>query len=266
MSGQGAALEHGHAVSRGDRLHFVQTGEGDPLLLLHGAYGSGEGLLATPFGQTLAARFRIIAPDSLGHGRSDAPPDPARYQARQRADQTAAVLDAAGIERLHVCGYSMGGWTASALAAFHPDRLLSLSIGGWDVQDGMYTPARLWGLEKIDYDILTGMIRQTKPELLEGLTPEREPGLAAAVNGMNDLAGLAEGVLACGAPTAIWMGREDAYDVAARAFAEQHGLTYLSGSGDHSSAIHEHGAEAAEAVMQFISASASGGVRTHDNA
>lgn len=258
MSGQGAALEHGYAVSHGDRLHFVQTGEGSPLLLLHGAYGGGEGLLATPFGQALAAGFCVIAPDALGHGLSDAPADPARYQARRRADQTAAVLDAAGIERLHVCGYSMGGWTASALATFHPDRLLSLSIGGWDVQDGMYTPARLWGLDKIDYEILTGMVRQTKPELLDGLTPEREPGLAAAINGMNDLAGLAKGVLDCGAPTAIWMGREDAYDAAARAFAEQHGLTYLSGPGDHSSAIHEHGAEAAEAVARFITRAALG--------
>lgn len=266
MSRQGATLEHGYAVCDDDRLHFVQTGEGAPLLLLHGAYGSGEGLLSTAFGLGLSGRFRIIAPDSLGHGLSAGPADPARYLARRRADQTAAVLDAAGIERLHVCGYSMGGWTASAFATFHPDRVQSLCIGGWDVLDGMNTPARLWGLEKIDYEILTGLIRTSRPALLAELTPEREPGLAAAINGMNDLAGLAQGVLDCGAPAAIWMGREDAYDVAARAFAEQHSLTYLSGPGDHSSAIHEHGTEAAEAVMQFIAAAAPGGARSHDNA
>src|SRR5690606_1219524 len=139
--------------------------------------------------------------------------------ARRRADQLASVLDAAGADRMHVCGYSMGGWMASALATFHPDRLLSLTIGGWDVADGMYTPARLWGLEAIDYAILTAIVSQSQPDLLAALAPGREPGLAAAINAMNDLSGLADGVLACGAPTAIWMGRDDAYDAAARRFA-----------------------------------------------
>jgi len=248
----GPGLEHGYAACAGDRLHFARTGDGQPLLLLHGAYGSGEALLATPFGATLARRFSILAPDSLGHGLSDAPADPDRYRARQRADQLAAVLDGVGASRVHVCGYSMGGWMASALAAFHPERLLSLTIGGWDVVDGMYTPARLWGLEKIDYEILTGMIRTSRPELLAGRSPGREAGLAAAINAMNDLTGLADGVLKCGAPTAIWMGRDDAYAAAARRFAGQHGLTFLSLPGDHAGVLHDHGVEAAAAVADFI--------------
>lgn len=252
MIGPGAELKHGQATCAGDRLHFVQTGDGPPLLLLHGAYGSGEGLLNTSFGKAMAARFSVLAPDSLGHGMSDAPADPARYQARQRADQLAAVLDAAGAGRVHVCGYSMGGWMASALATFHPDRVLSLTIGGWDVVDGMYTPARLWGLEKIDYDILTGMIRESQPDLLAGRLPGREAGLAAAVNGMNDLTGLAEGVLDCRVPTAIWMGADDAYDAAARRFAGRHALSYLSVPGDHSGAIHDHGETSARAVADYI--------------
>lgn len=252
----GPDLQHGYAACAGDRLHFARTGEGRPLLLLHGAYGSGEALLATPFGATLAKGFSIIAPDSLGHGLSDAPVDPGRYRARQRADQLAAVLDAVGAAKVHVCGYSMGGWMASALAAFHPDRLLSLTIGGWDVVDGMYTPARLWGLEKIDYEILTGMIRESRPELLAGRSPEREAGLAAAIDGMNDLAGLAEGVLRSGVPTAIWMGRDDAYDAAARRFAGEHGLSYLSLPGDHAGVLQDHGVEAARAVAEFIATTA----------
>jgi|TARA_R110002051_G_scaffold2924_10_gene15425 pimeloyl-ACP methyl ester carboxylesterase len=252
----GLGPEHGHAACAGDRLHFVRTGDGQPLLLLHGAYGSGEGLLTTPFGETLAQRFSILAPDSLGHGLSDAPADPDRYQARQRADQLVAVLDAAGAARVHVCGYSMGGWMASALATFHPDRLLSLTIGGWDVLDGMYTPARLWGLETIDYETLTGMIRNSRPELLADRSPSREPGLAAAINGMNDLTGLADGVLQCGVPTAIWMGRDDAYDAAARRFADEHALTYLSLPGDHAAVLQDHGVEAAGAVADFIATNA----------
>jgi pimeloyl-ACP methyl ester carboxylesterase len=256
MSGADAGARHGWATFAGDRLHFVRTGDGPALLLLHGAYGSGEGLLATPFGAALKARFSILAPDSLGHGLSDAPADPDRYRARRRADQLAAVLDAAGVASAHVCGYSMGGWMASALATFHPERLLSLTIGGWDVVEGMYTPARLWGLEKIDYEILTGMIRTSRPELLADRSPEREPGLAAAINGMNDLDGLADGVLRCGVPTAIWMGRDEAYDAAARRFAGEHDLTYLSLPGDHAGVLHEHGVSAAGAVADFIAAAA----------
>lgn len=259
MTKTGTGLTHGHATCGGDGLHFVSTGDNPTLLLLHGAYGSGEALLATPFGETLAERFSILAPDSLGHGQSDAPPQPDRYQARRRADQLAAVLDAAGVSRIHVCGYSMGGWMASALAAFHPDRLLSLTIGGWDVVDGMYTPARLWGLEKIDYDILTDMIRTSRPELLADRSPAREPGLAAAINGMNDLVGLAEGVLTCGVPTAILMGRDDAYSVAARRFADEHGLAWLSAAGDHAGVLQEHGVAAARAVADFIATHAAPG-------
>ena len=226
----GLGPEHGHAACAGDRLHFVRTGDGQPLLLLHGAYGSGEGLLTTPFGETLAQRFSILAPDSLGHGLSDAPADPDRYQARQRADQLVAVLDAAGAARVHVCS--------------------------WDVLDGMYTPARLWGLETIDYETLTGMIRNSRPELLADRSPSREPGLAAAINGMNDLTGLADGVLQCGVPTAIWMGRDDAYDAAARRFADEHALTYLSLPGDHAAVLQDHGVEAAGAVADFIATNA----------
>lgn len=267
MSGAGAGPRHAYATSASDRLHFVRTGDGQPLLLLHGAYGSGEGLLTTPFGAALKERFSILAPDSLGHGLSDAPADPDRYQARRRADQLAAVLDAAGAGRVHVCGYSMGGWMASALAAFHPDRLLSLTIGGWDVVEGMYTPARLWGLQKIDYEILTSMIRTSRPELLADRPPAREPGLAAAINAMNDLTGLADGVLNCGVPTAIWMGRDDAYDAAARRFAGEHGLTYLSLPGDHASVLQEHGISTAGAVADFIVTAApapEGRPDTHD--
>src|SRR5690606_27030493 len=143
MNPAAGGLEHGSATCDRDRIHYVVRGEGPPLLLLHGAYGSGEGLLQTALGQGLTDNFQGLAPDSLGHGQSDAPADPARYSPERRAAQLAAVLDAAGLGRVHVCGYSMGGWMASALAAFHSERILTLAIGGWDVLDGMYTPARL---------------------------------------------------------------------------------------------------------------------------
>jgi pimeloyl-ACP methyl ester carboxylesterase len=249
---QARGLADGYAVSGDDRIHYVEQGSGSPVLLLHGAFGSGTNFIQRDFGTTLARRYRVIAPDSLAHGGSDAPRDRTRYGARQRALQLLAVLDTLGIERAHVVGYSMGGWMASALAAFHPERVASLAIGGWDVVNGMYTPAAVWGLREITYDILRAMVQRERPELLEWVRPDIEPGLAAAVEGMNDLAGLAEAVARCRAPVAIWMGEADLYYAPGVQFTEANRLPLITLPGDHVSMIEEHGAEAARLVGDFI--------------
>jgi pimeloyl-ACP methyl ester carboxylesterase len=256
MSGTAQTYASGHVDAAGNRIHYVEGGSGSPLLLVHGAFSRGAEFLTTDFGAYLAPRYRIIAPDSLGHGASGAPPETAHYGARRRASHLVAVLDALGIERAHVVGYSMGGWMASALATFHPERVASLAIGGWDVVKGMYTPAAVWGLPEITGQILIEMARAEHPELAEWVRPEDESALSAAIEGMNDLAGLAEGVARCGAPVALWCGREDLYYDAVVAFAEANGFPVLSLPGDHNTMLYEHGAEAAEHVSRFIEANA----------
>lgn len=236
----------------GERLHYAVLGSGRPVLLLHGAFGSGANFLTTDFAAGLARDNRLIAPDALGHGRSDGPSDPSRYSARRQAARLSALLDALDVERAHVVGYSMGGWMASALAAFHPDRIASLAIGGWDVSNGMYTPAAAWGLPEITYDILRDMVRLNRPELLADVTPTREIGLAAAVNAMNELDGLADGVARCPAPVAIWMGRDDLYFEAGRCFAEANRLGFIPLPGDHVTTLERHGDEASTRVREFI--------------
>lgn len=254
MSLQPADAVEGHVDVDGDRIHYVGQGTGDPVLLIHGAFGSGSNLLQTDFGAALARRFRVVAPDSLGHGASDAPADPARYGARRRAAHLIAVLDAVGIGRAHVVGYSMGGWMASALATFHPDRLASLAIGGWDVVDGMFTPAAAWGLKEITYEILSAAVRRDRPDLIAWVRPDSEAGLAAAVNAMNDLTGLADGVARCQVPATLWVGEADLYHDAARRFAGANGIGFIPLPGDHVSALEKHGAEAARQVAAFIEA------------
>jgi pimeloyl-ACP methyl ester carboxylesterase len=242
----------GYVDADDDRIHYVEQGNGSPVLLIHGAFGSGSHFLQTDFGKTLAERHRVIAPDSLAHGGSDSPADPARYGARQRAFHLSAVLDALALERAHVVGYSMGGWMASALAAFYPARVASLAIGGWDVVKGMYTPAAVWGLPEITYEILSALVRRDRPELLNGLRPENEPGLAAAVDAMNDLAGLGEAVARCPAPVMLWLGEADLYFAASSQFATAHGISLIALPGDHISMLEQHGAEAAQRVSDFI--------------
>jgi pimeloyl-ACP methyl ester carboxylesterase len=252
MSGSPHAFIDGYVDAAGDRIHYIEQGRGIPVLLIHGAYGSGANFVATDFGATLAGRYRVIAPDSLGHGGSDSPTDPIRYGARRRALHLAAVLDALGIERAHVVGYSMGGWMASALATFHAERVASLAIGGWDVVNGMYTPAAAWGLPKITGEILNAMVRRDRPDLIEWLLPEREPGLTAAIDAMNDLSGLADGVARCAARVALWIGREDLYYDAVVRFATANRFPVVALPGDHITALEQHGLEAARRVSDFI--------------
>lgn len=74
----------------------------------------------------LSDRFRCIVFDARGHGASDAPDG--EYTVAQLADDAAAVLDAAEVERAHVCGLSLGGLTAQQLALSAPGRVLSLAL------------------------------------------------------------------------------------------------------------------------------------------
>ena len=110
----------------GVRLHALRAGAGPPLLLLHGFTGAAS--TWAPFLPVLAAGHDVVAVDLLGHGRSDAPADPARYAADRCADDLATLLDALDIERAAVLGYSMGGRMALQLAVAHPDRLRALVL------------------------------------------------------------------------------------------------------------------------------------------
>ncbi len=104
--------------------------QGEPVLLLHGLAASSTTNWRIP-GITRAlvdAGFRVIAPDQRGHGRSDAPSD-GRY-GPVMVDDAVAVLDALGVEKAHVVGYSMGGLVALRLAATNPARIRSLFLGG----------------------------------------------------------------------------------------------------------------------------------------
>lgn len=109
-------------VEEGLALRVHERGAGPPLLLLHGFTGSveawGEPLLAA-----LACGHRVLAVDLHGHGRSDAPADPARLTVERVVDDLARVLEALDAPRATWVGYSMGGRVALAAAALRPGRV-----------------------------------------------------------------------------------------------------------------------------------------------
>jgi pimeloyl-ACP methyl ester carboxylesterase len=106
----------------GESTYFETWGSGVPLVLLHGGYCSLE--VMRELAELLAERFEVHAPERAGHGRTADREGPYSY-ARMAAD-TVAYLDAAGIARAHVVGFSDGAITSLLLARDHGDRVLSI--------------------------------------------------------------------------------------------------------------------------------------------
>jgi|tagenome__1003787_1003787.scaffolds.fasta_scaffold20918649_2 3-oxoadipate enol-lactonase len=107
------------------RLHWEAAGAGDPVLLVMGLGLSGGAWWRTV--PVLAQRLRVVTFDHRGVGRSRA--FSYAYTTEAMADDAVTILDAAGIERAHVYGISLGGMVAQALALRHPERVRSLVLG-----------------------------------------------------------------------------------------------------------------------------------------
>jgi pimeloyl-ACP methyl ester carboxylesterase len=87
----------------------------------------------------LAEQFTVIAFDNRGVGRSSTPPGP--YSVADMADDAVAVLDAAGHERAHVYGISLGGMIAQDIAIRHPQRVDALVLGATTPGGAQAVPA-----------------------------------------------------------------------------------------------------------------------------
>ena len=113
-------------ASDGARLHYEVTGRpgGDPVLMIQGLGADKNGWNLQRL--ALGFRYRVIALDNRGAGRSDQPFG--TYTLDQMADDAVAVLDHAGIESAHVVGASMGGVIAQLVALHHAPRVRSLTL------------------------------------------------------------------------------------------------------------------------------------------
>lgn len=111
---------------------FIDEGEGDPVLLIHGFGSSHSVNWVTPgWVQTLnQAGYRAIALDNRGHGQSEKIYDAAAYTPQAMAGDAAALLDHLGIGRAHVFGYSMGARITAFMALGHPDKVATVILGG----------------------------------------------------------------------------------------------------------------------------------------
>jgi pimeloyl-ACP methyl ester carboxylesterase len=105
------------------RLAVHAAGEGPPVVLLHGLFGSARNLGGLQ--RALADQFRVVSLDLRNHG--DSPHDPAMDYATMAADVT-ETLDAEGVLPAAILGHSMGGKVAMTLALQAPDSVRRLVV------------------------------------------------------------------------------------------------------------------------------------------
>jgi 3-oxoadipate enol-lactonase len=113
-------------VADGTRIHASVWGDPDaePVLFLHGLGTDNLGWIRQR--RTFGGRYRCVAVDNRGSGRSDKPEGP--YDLGMLTADTIAVLDDLDIERAHVIGASMGGIIAQVMGVAHPERIISLTL------------------------------------------------------------------------------------------------------------------------------------------
>ncbi|KAF9361483.1 hypothetical protein BGX26_002833 [Mortierella sp. AD094] len=119
-----ASFEHKFAVVQGHRYHYVEEGDpnGKPLLLVHGFpdlwYGWRHQI------KYLAKLgYRVIAPDCLGYGQTDAPMELHKYGMKTACAHLAALLDVLEIPKVTIIGHDWGGAVVWRFGLYYPNRL-----------------------------------------------------------------------------------------------------------------------------------------------
>ena len=128
--------------------NYIQSGEGPPLILIHGsgpgvtAYANWRGVIPD-----FAQHFTCYAPDTLGFGYTDFPADIEGFAMERWVGHLIGFMDALGIERAHFIGNSYGGALTLALAVRHPERVARMVLMGaaglpFPISEGL---RKVWG-------------------------------------------------------------------------------------------------------------------------
>lgn len=124
---QDTTTQRGHFVhTNGVKMYYEVHGQGEPPLLIHG------GTVTTdwwqPYLSGFAKHYRVITPDTCGHGRSDNPTGTMSY--RLLADDMAAFVQVLDLHKPLIAGYSDGGQIALEIGMRYPDLAQALIVGG----------------------------------------------------------------------------------------------------------------------------------------
>ncbi|MBI2555326.1 MAG: alpha/beta hydrolase [Candidatus Rokubacteria bacterium] len=124
------------ALINGVNLFYEVVGEGTPLVFVHEFAGESESW--RPQVNFFSRRYRTITFNARGYPPSDVPEDPAAYSQQRAVEDIRGLLDSLKIPKAHVCGLSMGGYATLHFGLTHPDRALSLTVGGCGYGSGAH--------------------------------------------------------------------------------------------------------------------------------
>ncbi|WP_408959202.1 alpha/beta fold hydrolase [Natrinema sp. 74] len=109
------------------RIHYETTGDGPPLVFVHGGWMNGEAW--RPQVEHFADDYQVVTLDVRGHGETGAT-EPDRYSIELFTDDLEALLSALAIERPTLCGLSLGSMIVQEFLDRHPDGATSAVMGG----------------------------------------------------------------------------------------------------------------------------------------
>jgi pimeloyl-ACP methyl ester carboxylesterase len=112
--------------ANGLNIYYEEYGQGKPLLLIHGGALTADSW--QPYLAAFAKHYRVITPDTRGHGRTANPTGSISF--RLLADDVAALVHALDLQKPLIYGYSDGGQVALEIGMRYPDLLQALVVGG----------------------------------------------------------------------------------------------------------------------------------------
>jgi pimeloyl-ACP methyl ester carboxylesterase len=172
-----SGIAHAQAGRRvsvdGMRMYYEVSGSGAPLVVLHGAYMNIPDM--GPIIPKLARTHRVYAVELQGHGRTTDIDRPMTYE--NFADDVAAFMNAVGLPKADVFGYSMGAMTGLQLAIRHPEKVNKLVFAGGAYDFQGWQP-----------DFKAALPKQTVEMMLQTPFAKEYPKLAANPKGFPELA------------------------------------------------------------------------------
>jgi pimeloyl-ACP methyl ester carboxylesterase len=162
-----------YADVNGISLYYEEHGSGQPLVLLHGGYGTGQMFAAIL--PSLASGRRVITVDLQGHGRTADVDRPLRFQTM--GDDIAALIGHLGLgpsARADVMGYSLGAGTALRTAIQHPDLVRRLVIVSHPVRHDGWFPESLAGFDQMGPAFAEAMKQSPLYEIYSKVAPRVE--------------------------------------------------------------------------------------------
>ena len=216
-----------YANNNSVRIHYQVEGEGPPLVLQHGFTSSLQSWYAYGYVAALRQNYQLILIDARGHGQSDKLYDPQAYALQHRVEDVLAVLDALRIDNAHYLGYSMGGRIGFGIVKYHPERFLSLIIGGMHPYESpsAAAEARIALLQQgmaayvADAETQNGPMAPDRKARLLANDPE---ALIASLRAPRSLAGIEQLLLDMTLPCLLYVGEADSFYPGA-----QEGVKYM---------------------------------------